>query len=746
MIGQTISHYRILSKLGEGGMGVVYKAEDLKLRRLVALKFLTPQAVGDEVEKQRLIHEAQAAAALDHPNICTIYEVDEADGQVFIAMQFVEGHTLKERIRSAPLTIQEALDLGIQVANALQDSHQKGVVHRDIKSANIMVTEKGQAMIMDFGLAQLSGQTKVTKTGTTVGTPAYMAPEQARGEHTDQRADLWSLGVVVFEMVTAKLPFRGKSELAVLYSILNDTPPQMGNFRTGVHPGLEQIVQKALRKSPTERYHTAAEMVADLEAVGTGGEAASRTTESRGAPAAVGPAIAVLPFRDMSLEKDQDYFCEGMAEEVINALAQVEGLRVVSRSSAFQFKGHSYDIREVGEKLRVGVVLEGSVRRAGNRLRITAQLVNVTDGFQTWTERYDREMKDVFDIQDEISTAIVGALKIKLVGGQPPPLIKRYTENLEAYHLYLKGRYHWNQRAAGAMRKAMEYFRQALEEDPNYAPAWAGVADCFIVPGYYQMAAPGDVFPRGKEAALKALELDSNVAEAHTSLGAIAALWECDWPKAETSFKRAQELNPSYANAAMWNALFCLSSTGRLDEALQQARRGRDLDPLSPAPSSAVGIVTYYQRDYERAVRELDKTLELDANFALGHYYLGKVWETTGQYDRAVEAFGKARIALGNSPGVMGNLGHCLARAGKPEEARALLGEIDKMAGERYVPAFARGFVYLGLGETETALDWLEKAADERSTPAIWMKVDPMLDPLRGNERFAAILKKLRLQ
>jgi serine/threonine protein kinase/Tfp pilus assembly protein PilF len=745
MIGQTISHYRILDKLGEGGMGVVYKAEDLRLKRTVALKFLVPQAVGDEDEKARLVNEAQAAASLDHPNICTVFEIDDVDGQTFIAMAYVEGHTVKERVRGGTLTLNDSLDLAIQVGKALHEAHLKGVIHRDIKSANIMVTEKGQAKIMDFGLAQLSGQTKITKTGTTVGTPAYMSPEQARGDTIDPRADIWSLAVVLFEMVTGKLPFKRGSELAVLYAILNEHPPLLSSLSTGIPASLDRIVQKALRKPPTERYYTAAEMAADLEAVRKEFESGTPTTQSRDASPLLGPAIAVLPFTDMSPEKDQEYFCEGMAEEVINALAQVEGLRVVSRSSSFQFKGKSQDIREVGEKLRVGVVLEGSVRRAGSRLRITTQLVSVADGFQIWSERFDREMKDVFDIQDEISLAIVSALKIKLVGDQPQPLIKRYTDNIEAYHLYLKGRYYWNQRVAGSIRRAMEFFQQALAQDPDYAPAWAGIADCFIVPGYYHAAPPVEVYPKGREAAKRALELDPQVAEAHASLGALAALYEYEWAKSESHFRRSQELNPSYANAPMWNALFALSPVRRLDEALQQARHSRDLDPLSPAPSSSVGIIAYFQRNYDRSIRELVQTLELDGNFGMAFYWLGKVFEMTGRHDRAIENFEKAREALNNNPGVIGALGHCLARAGRDQEARAALEAVQQAANERHVPATAQAFVYLGLDEPDAAFHWLEKACEDYSSTVIWLKTDPVFDPLHSDPRFAGLLRKLRL-
>ncbi|MFQ5641986.1 MAG: protein kinase, partial [bacterium] len=518
MIGKTISHYKIVQKLGGGGMGIVYKAEDTKLKRTVALKFLPQDLTRDQEAKERFLHEAQAASALDYPNICTIYEIDETeDGQMFICMAYYEGATLKLLIDNCQLTIYQSIEIAIQVAQGLAKAHEQGIIHRDIKPANIMVTRDGVVKIVDFGLAKLAGVTQITRTGTTMGTVAYMSPEQTRGETVDQRTDIWSLGAVLYEMLTAQLPFRGDYEQAVVYSILNEEPEPLAELGIKVSAKLEQIVAKALAKSPDRRYQKMKEMLTDLRVLKKESEAEStKEVLTKKKPAL---SIAVLPFVDMSSQKDQEYFCDGMAEELIDAMTKIEGLQVVSRSSAFQFKGESPDIRKVGEKLNVNHVLEGSVRKAGNRLRITAQLINVEDGYHLWSEKYDREMEDVFAIQDDIARTIVSTLKIKLVGEQEAPLVKRHTDNLEAYNLYLKGRYFWNKRHEGGMQQAMEYFNQALEKDPAHALAYSGLADCFIILGFYTYLPPKEAFSKAKALAQKALEIDDTLGEAHTSLG-----------------------------------------------------------------------------------------------------------------------------------------------------------------------------------------------------------------------------------
>jgi serine/threonine-protein kinase len=577
-----------------------------------------------------------------------------------------------------------------------------------------------------------------------------MSPEQARGLEIDGRTDIFSLGVVLYEMLARKIPFSGETMSDVIVSILERDPPPLSSIAADVPVHLEAIVDKSLCKDLEDRYQSARDLLDDLTTVKKDLETSSthfRTSSTREFKArSTTPAIAVLPFADLSPERDQEYFCEGMAEEVINALGQIEGLRVVSRSSAFRFTGKGYDIREVGEKLRVSSVLEGSVRRAGNRLRVAAQLINVSDGFQVWSERYDCEMKDIFDIQDEISRAIVQALKLELIGEQQQQLVKRQTTDIEAYQLYLMGRYHWNRRVPGSVGKAMECFKQALDLDPNYAPAYAGLADCYILPAYYALASPRDMMPLGKAAAQRALEIDPNLAEAHTSLGAIAALFEFNWDEAEKYFVRASQENPNYSIARYWRGIFALAPLGRLDDALREVKQGRELDPLSPAPSSSVGMMICYKRDYDRAIRELQKTLDLDPNFVVANLYLGKIHFEQGRVQEGRAALQKARDVMGDSPVIIGVLGYYLAVNGEIEEARKLIERLNELAAKGYVPAQPYALIYSGLGENDLAFEWLEKAYEERSSLLIWLKVDPTFERLRSDPLCDLMLKKMGLQ
>jgi serine/threonine protein kinase len=529
---KRLSHFRLVAKIGEGGMGIVYKAEDEKLRRPVAVKLLPPDLVGDPVRRRRLLREAQAAAAVRHPTVAAIYEVGEEGEAAFIVMELVEGQTLRALMGDQAVAIPEALRIVTEIARGLERAHACGVIHRDLKPDNVMMEADGHVKILDFGLAKLReppvasvGQgiskretwdAELTQRGSLVGTAAYMSPEQARGQAVDPRSDLFTLGVLLYELVTGRNPFRGPSPMDTLSAILKDRPLPASAVNPEVTPALDRVLERLLAKDPRERPASATALIEELEAVGRSPQ--RLLTADDGPPRR---SIAVLPFADMSQEKDQDYFCEGIAEELITALAHVEGLRVAARTSAFQFKGRADDVRRIGQQLGVETVLEGSVRKAGSRLRVTAQLVSTADGYHLWSERYDREMEDVFAIQDEIAATIVQTLKIRLVGEGAIPRVRRSTEDPEAYRLYLQGRYWWNKRHEVGLRKGLDFFDQAIAKDPSYALAYAGVADSYSTIGFYGFQPPKTAFAKAKQAAERALALDESLAEAHTAVGLV---------------------------------------------------------------------------------------------------------------------------------------------------------------------------------------------------------------------------------
>ena len=537
MIGRTISHYRVVERIGRGGMGAVYKAEDLRLKRPVALKFLPPDVKSDL--KERFLREARAAAKLDHPNICTVYEIDDfgegRQAQTFIAMQYLRGRSLREHLDAGALEIAEALRIWEQIGEGLATAHAAGIIHRDIKPANIIVTDEGLVKIVDFGLALIvEGQSDpeetvlaLTADGSTVGTFGYMSPEQARGLQVDHRTDLWALGVVAYEMLTGSRPFKAANPFALVYAVTNERPKPMKSLRPDLPNGLVGIVNRALAKVPGKRYRTADEMLRHLRGL----KGASLSSVAHLAAAGATPSVAVLPFVDMSRNRDQEFLCEGIAEEIINSFMQIENLRTVARGSSFRFSGKAYEIREVGEKLGVDALLQGSVRTAADRLRITVQLIDASDELQIWSQRFDRDAADVFDIQDDIALAVAKEMQVTLEDHEEAEPLRRRTESIEAYHLYLKGRYYWNSRLPDKVQKAIEHFRAALDIDPNYALAHAGLADALITPGYYGTGPPHQVMPLARESAAKALELDPTLAEAHTTLGMVSSVYDYDWSR-----------------------------------------------------------------------------------------------------------------------------------------------------------------------------------------------------------------------
>jgi serine/threonine-protein kinase len=744
MIGQTISHYRILEKLGEGGMGVVYKAQDINLDRTVALKFLPSELTRDPEAKERFIHEAKAASALNHTNICSIHTIEEyvdlaketVGKQQFIDMEFVEGKTLGVLLREKELSLKEVLDIALQIADGLNAAHKKGIVHRDIKPDNIMVTDERLVKIMDFGLAKLKGSSKLTKTHSTLGTLAYMSPEQARGEEVDHRSDVFSLGAVFYEMITGRRPFKGEHEAAIMYSLMNESPEPLARYKTNASSELQRIVNKALEKNREMRYQQIDELRADLNKLSKGIESPIRRQL---------PSIAVLPFTNLSADKEQEYFCDGMAEEIINALTQVEGLRVVARTSAFSFRGKEIDIREIGRKLNVETVMEGSVRKSGNRLRITAQLINVTDGYHLWSERYDREMQDIFAVQDEISLTIVDKLKVKLLKEEKAKLVKRYTDDPEAYSLYLKGRYFWYRRYEGGLQKGIECFQQAINQDPLYALAYVGIADCYNQFGLWGFLPPKEAYPKAKVACAKALEIDNTLAEAYASLGWIKMFYDWDWAEAEKAYKRAIELNPNYATVHYYYGLY-LGAIGRGIEAVAEVKKSVELDPLCLVHNAVLGFELYCKRQFDEAIEQLHKTLEMDSSFAVTCFFLGLSYMGKERWEEAITTLKKFASLWQGSPFTIGFLGFAYGMSGQKDEAMSMLDQLCKLSQQRYVSSFYKALIYVGLGNKDQAFEYWDRAYDERESWMVSLKAGHFIDTLRSDPRYDALLRKMGLE
>jgi eukaryotic-like serine/threonine-protein kinase len=776
MVGTTISHYEVLEKLGEGGMGMVYKARDTQLGRFVAIKVLIPAAGETTDRRARFLQEARAASSLNHPNIITIHDIVAVESGDCIVMEFVRGQTLGDVLDAVKIPVVDSLKYAIQIADALAAAHGIGIVHRDLKPANVMVTPEGLAKVLDFGLAKLAGTpgglelgdsdstvsisatavggTPKTMEGAIIGTLSYMSPEQARGGKVDARSDIFSFGAVFYEMLTRQKAFHGKSGLETLTAILRDEPRSFPDILE-VQEEIRDVVARCLRKDSDQRFQSMTDVKVALEQLYFASRSGILQAQSgmwkRPVMKAL-PSIAVLPFLNLSSDKENEYFSDGLAEEIINALTRIANLRVTARTSAFVFRGAQEDVRKIGETLNVASVLEGSVRKSGNRVRISVQLIGVSDGNNLWSERYDREMTDVFEIQDEISHAIVEKLRVKLAGDSTDGninaghIVKRYTENLEAYDLYLRGRYELYKMTREGLDTSKNLFEEAIRLDPRYAPAHDGLAYCWYSEGFLGFVAPKDAMPKAKAAVRRAIELDETVAEAHATLGVILALYDWDWPGAEREMMRSIELNGASPGSRDVYAFYYLRPVGRIGEAVTEVQNALSLDPLSILFRVHLGFLYYLQRNFEHSVAQFRKVLEMNPQYYLAHAMMAPVYMQTGQFDEALECYAKAREADANSKFVDSLEAMTLAAAGHRERAEEMLAVILKRSAQEYISPVSIAYICTALGDFDAAFGHLDRAIHDRDPNILGLKSNPIFDALREDARYHALLTKMQLE
>lgn len=779
--GRTLAHFQVIEPLGSGGMGIVYRAEDSRLKRTVALKVPRPEYRLDTSAKQRFLREARTAAGLDHPNLCSIYEVGESEeGLPFLAMPLYPGETLKAYLaREGPLPVDEAVAIARKVAEGLASAHDAGIVHRDVKPGNVMLLPDGAVKILDFGLAKVEDLT-ITDSRMQLGTVTYMAPEQILGTPVDPRTDLWALGVVLYEMLTGRRPFAGENAVSVAHAVVHEEPTSPSSLRAEIPRALDELLFTLLRKDASGRPNSAQQVASALAALELGrpfaphglwrqrwaaatgwhrqrtrpamagalivavlvvaaaAVLAPRWQDPAPQPAPTDASIAVLPFADLSDDRDQEYLSDGITEELANHLARVAGLRVSPRSATFRFKGSRADVRDVGKALGVATLLQGSIRREGNLIHLTAQLIDASSGDSIWSEVYARGLGDLFALQNDVRRNVLTALRIRLTQPVTAPLPS--TLSPEAHELYLKGRHFWNLRTEEALVRAESYFRQAVALDPEYAEAYSGLADVEIAP---RAGRPADRFARAKVAAAQALSLDSMLVETHISMGWINMWYDREWASAGRHFQRALELSPGHVWANAWYAAY-LAATGRVEESLSWIRRAHEHNLLSHAHATYVG--THYlwlHRETEAAVY-FRKALELDPDFFMAHWGLGRVYLVEGRYREALAEF---KYQGGDFTGLhqAGLVGYAHALAGHEAEARRGLEELQESARQGdYVAPIDPAIIHLGLGETELALDWLERLEADRG--ARTFLIDPIFDPLRSEPRFQRLVERLGME
>ncbi|HYJ85581.1 MAG TPA: protein kinase [Pyrinomonadaceae bacterium] len=806
MIAESIAHYRIIEKLGAGGMGEVYLALDTKLNRKVAIKVLKADAIAEVTLRKRLVREAQAAAKLDHPNICAIYDVNETESLTYIVMQYIEGETLADKMDRKALSISAFLAMAEQAAEGLAEAHRYDIVHRDIKPHNLMITPRGQLKILDFGLAKLmrpdddvdrdaSTATLLSTPGHIIGTMPYMSPEQVQGEPLDATSDIFSLGVTFYEVLAGKHPFKDKSTAITMSRILLSEPIPTEQFQTQVSPELQALLNKMLCKNKAERYQSADELLTDLKQLPTKltandtqpisttiKEVSAITPQENVADRIFNQAqrhkwtvlasvvalvllvvfatrwltaerldsLAILPFSYASNDPqfmanpDREYLSDGFTESIINHLSQLANLRVIARSSVFRYKDKNLDLETIGRELGVRALLTGQIKQEGDELRISVQLIDVQGNRQIWGDMYQRKIADIQTVQNEIARNVSDKLRLKLTGADETQLSKTDTQSGEAYEAYLKGRYHWNKRTEEGFKQATTFFQEAIVKDPNYALAYTGLADCYTLRSDYGFLAPQEGYALAKGAVTLALKYDDTLAEAHTSLASIKAVTEWDWQGAENEYRRAIELNPKYATARHWYAAQLLVQ-GKLDQALQEIKKAQQLDPLSLGINKDFAVILLYARDYDKALEQCRKTLEIEPKFRVMSTYIAQIYQLKQKYSEAAAELEKAHAADPDDGEITYALAQAYALMGRKDEARKISEQLNQPGKQNlYLPKEA-AYLHALLGDKEQAVAVLQKAADDHYMPVAEVKMDPRLDDLRKDARVVELLRKIRL-
>jgi serine/threonine-protein kinase len=749
---EQIGRYRVAARLGSGGMGVVYRAYDEKLQRDVAIKLLHRQP--DEASRERILQEARAASARKHPGICTVYEVEDHGDQSFIVMELVDGRPLSDLIPLEGFPFESVRGYGIQVADALAHAHARGVVHRDVKPSNILVTAQGRIKVLDFGLGKHVGPEVVDRTTETLPTPsggnlvagtlAYMSPEQLRGQRAAARSDVWSIGVMLYELATGVRPYTGDTQYTLTASILSE-PPRPMPARTA--PGLKRIVSRCLTKEPAERYQDAGQVHAALEAL----DVPRRSTTAGRAPARRAAShtrirsLAVLPLENLAPGSDDDFFADGMTDALITTLAQIRALRVISRTSVMRYKGTRQSLPEIAQALNVDGIVEGTVLRSLGRVRINAQLIHAASDTHLWAKHYESDLRDVLTLQSDVARSIADEIQVQLSPQERTRLVGSRRVDPVAYETFLKGRHFWYRRSPDALTRAVELLQEAIRLDPSHALAYAGLADAYVSQGWdlFGLAAPSDSFPKARQAAQKALAIDPNCGEAQAALACVAAQFDWDWSAAEPGFRRAIELKPQYGPVHIWYSHF-LRAMGRTDASLAESRRALECDPLGLVLNMHMGWHLVYSRQYEHAVQQCLKTLELDPTFILARVFLGQAYEQMGDHSNAIAEFEKAVELSQRHPPYLADLGHGYAKAGREADALKILDELLNAASRRYVSARSIAEVYIGLGNLDEAFRWLQTAIEHRTGWLIHIRENPRYDSLRGDPRYLDLVRRMQ--